>query len=133
SRWQQRVSLACRVLIVTLLVLALAGLTLLMPTRRQFVVFAVDKSLSVDEESQKKADEYVKKAIETAGPNGVGYLPFAAQPGTFRAGGIGGAKPTDDKGTDLASAIEVAAAATPPFYVPKIVLLSDGNATAGDT
>ena len=38
----------------------------------------------------------------------------------------------DRKGTDLAAALQVAAAAIPPFYVPRIVLLSDGNATAGD-
>src|SRR5690606_13962418 len=31
-----------------------------------------------------------------------------------------------------ASAIDVAVASIPPFYVPRIVLLSDGNETAGD-
>ena len=41
-------------------------------------------------------------------------------------------KGLDAKGTDIASALEVAAAAVPPFYVPRIVLLSDGNSTAGD-
>ena len=39
------------------------------------------------------------------------------------------AKGLDRKGTDLAAALEVAAAAIPPFYVPRIVLLSDGNPT----
>ena len=29
----------------------------------------------------------------------------------------------DRKGTDLAAALEVAAAAVPPFYVPRIVLM----------
>src|SRR5947208_2337197 len=42
------------------------------------------------------------------------------------------ARGLDRKGTDLAAALEVATAAVPPFYVPRIVLLSDGNATAGD-
>ena len=36
----------------------------------------------------------------------------------------------DRKGTDLAAALEVAAAAIPPFYVPRIVLISDGNPTS---
>jgi Ca-activated chloride channel family protein len=130
--WQRVLSLACRATIVALLAFALAGLTLLSPTKRQFVVFAVDKSLSVGEDSTKKADEFVKKAIARRGANGVGYLPFAAEPGLFRNGGISPLKPGDDKGTDLASAIEVAAAAVPPFYVPRIVLLTDGNATRGD-
>ena len=85
-------------------------------------------------------------------------LPFAAEPGTVRdrrrgaskalknaaasadpqkdvaAAGASAepadAKGLDRKGTDLAAALEVAAAAIPPFYVPRIVLLSDGNATA---
>jgi Mg-chelatase subunit ChlD len=38
----------------------------------------------------------------------------------------------DRKGTDMAAALEVAAAAIPPFYVPRIVLISDGNPTFGD-
>ena len=35
-------------------------------------------------------------------------------------------------GTNLASAIEMAAGYLPPGYVPQIVLLTDGNETAGD-
>src|SRR5205085_3885581 len=38
----------------------------------------------------------------------------------------------DDRGTNLAAAVEAAAAAIPPSYVPHIVILSDGNQTAGD-
>jgi uncharacterized membrane protein len=130
--WQRVLSMAGRVAIVLLLVFSLAGLTLLMPTRRQFVVFAVDKSLSIGDDSRKAADDFVARATALAGKNGVGYLPFAAEPGTFRAGGVSTVPPADDKGTNLAAALEVAAAAIPPFYVPKLVLLTDGNATAGD-
>ena len=50
ARWQRIVSTSVRVVIVLLLVLALAGLTLLRPTARQFVIVAVDHSLSVGEE-----------------------------------------------------------------------------------
>tara|TARA_R110002049_G_scaffold4601_4_gene31936 strand:- start:187358 stop:190024 length:2667 start_codon:yes stop_codon:yes gene_type:complete len=35
-------------------------------------------------------------------------------------------------GTDIASALRTAIASVPPSYVPKIVLISDGNATSGD-
>ena len=38
----------------------------------------------------------------------------------------------DDTSANVAAAIDVAVASIPPFYVPKIVLLSDGNETAGD-
>jgi uncharacterized membrane protein len=130
--WQRSLSLLSRVLIVALLVFSLAGLTLLLPTKRQFVVFAVDQSLSVDETSRKFADDYLKEAERHAGPNTIGTLAFAARPGAFQPGIAGPPTTLDDKGTDLASAIEVAAAVAPPFYVPKVVLLTDGNSTTGD-
>jgi uncharacterized membrane protein len=42
------------------------------------------------------------------------------------------AQELDRKATDIAAAVEVAAAAIPPFHVPRIVLISDGNSTVGD-
>jgi Mg-chelatase subunit ChlD len=141
-RWQRLVSLALRALIVVLLVLSLAGLSLLRPTREQFVVFAVDQSQSIGDEARKAADDYLARATPGAGANRYAVLPFAAHPGTIRQGvraatSSGADRPTESKpldaqGTDIAAAIEVAAAAIPPFYVPKIVVLSDGNATSGD-
>ncbi len=134
-RWQRWLSLAGRSLIVLLLILSLAGLTLRIPTKRQYILFAVDRSLSVGEESRKAAEAFVRKAAELAreaGDNGIGYVEFAAAPGMVQDGKTEGPPPSDDKGTNIASAIEVAAAAIPPFFVPKIVLLSDGNQTAGD-
>jgi len=133
ARWQRVLSLGCRTAVVVLLVLALAGLTLLRPTHDQFVVFAVDKSLSVGDDSRKAADHFVNEAVKKAGNNRAGFLAFGETPGTVRdrvetdAG-----QKVEENGTNLAAAIEVAAAACPPFYVPKIVLLSDGNQTAGD-
>jgi uncharacterized membrane protein len=133
ARWQRVVSLAARAVVVVLLVLALSGLTLLRPTRDQFVVFAIDKSLSVGDDSKKAADTFVASAGKSAGPNKVAFLSFGDKPGVVREK-LDGAepKPVDDSGTDLAAAVEVAAAACPPFYVPRIVLLSDGNQTSGD-
>jgi len=132
ARWQRRLSLAVRSTVVVLLVLALAGFTLMRPTRRQYVVFAVDRSLSVGEDSRKVADAYVARATRSLGKNAVGYLTFGAAPGVFQPNQSTGPAPADDKATDLAAAIEVAAAAAPPFYVPKVVLITDGNPTGGD-
>src|SRR5437016_2826744 len=50
AKWQKGISLGVRIAIVLLLVLALAGLTLLKPTDRQFVIVVVDQSLSVAHE-----------------------------------------------------------------------------------
>ena len=66
------------------------------------------------------------KAAARAGP--AKKTAWLAQPPAEPADARG----LDRKGTDLAAALEVAAAAVPPFYVPRIVLLSDGNPTTGD-
>ena len=142
ARWQRRISLGVRAAVVALLVLAMAGLNVLRPTREQFVVFAVDQSQSLGDDAKKAADEYVSKAIARAGSDRYAVLPFAATPGKLRTGDAAklpassaepdADRPIDRLGTDLAAALEVASAAVPPFYVPKIVVLSDGNATAGD-
>src|SRR5213593_3688559 len=50
AKWQKAISLGVRIAIVLLLVLALAGLTLLKPTARQFVIVVVDQSVSVGNE-----------------------------------------------------------------------------------
>src|ERR1041385_3046168 len=75
-RWQKRTSLAVRSLILLLLVLALAGLTLSRPTSEQFVIFAVDQSLSVGKESQQQARKYLDEAAAKAGRAKVAFLPF---------------------------------------------------------
>ena len=129
---QRVVSLASRIVIVALLVLALAGLTLYQPTREQFVIFALDRSLSVGEESRRATEKFLDQALASRGNNGVAYLDFAAQPGVVHNERTEKSPELDDKGTDLAAAIEVAAGAIPPSYVPHIVLLSDGNQTSGD-
>src|SRR5579885_1244698 len=131
SRPQRVLSLICRTLIVILLVLALSGLTLLQPTREQFVVFAVDDSLSVGEEARHAVQSYIDRAVPAAGPNRFAFLKFAANPGQVH-GERGVPEELNRQGTDIASALEVAVAAIPPSYVPHVVLLSDGNQTKGD-
>jgi Ca-activated chloride channel family protein len=164
---QRIASSVIRSSIIGLLVLSLAGLTWMTTTRRKYVVFVVDRSLSVGEDSRKAADVFLKNAttgaklsladgteassyeqpsflrrlftgaksagsIHTNDGDAVGYLAFAAEPGQFRPGGLTGPAPADEKGSDLAAAIEVAASSIPPGYNPEVVLLSDGNATSGD-
>ena len=131
SLWQRVTSLVVRSLVVALLVAALCGLTYLRPSQEQFVVFAVDDSLSVADEAKPVAAEFLAKAFAAKGTNKVAVVRFGAEPGpvtpdasTPFAG--------DPKGTNIAAALEVAAAAIPPSSVPKIVVISDGNATAGD-
>ncbi|HEV7280779.1 MAG TPA: FixH family protein [Pirellulaceae bacterium] len=153
-RWQRGVSLAVRSLIVVLLVLALAGLTLLHPTREQFVLFLVDESRSVDEEAKAKANAYLDAAVASAGDEKFAFLPFSLEPGELTTERKTAAERDDDAsqkdatdsppssapdaskeepgGTNLEAAVETALASLPPGYVGEIVLLSDGNQTRGE-
>ncbi len=152
-RWQRVLSLLLRGALVVLLILALGGLSLVRPTRELFVVFALDRSESVGEAGTHAVDAYLKKAAAYAGANRFAVVPFAAEPGSVQNGPEAVKEledeprrisanstrpssfilhPSEEKGSDLATALEVAAAAIPPFYVPRIVLISDGNSTEGD-
>jgi uncharacterized membrane protein len=156
-RWQRWVSLGVRTVIVMLLVLALAGLTLLRSTSEKFVVFLIDRSLSIGAESSQAADEFLDKALESVAGNRVAFLPFDVGPGELT---VERAKPTTDEagdkksdtapspkdappaaptiadtsnsGTNIESALESAVASLSPGYVPNLILLSDGNQTSGD-
>lgn len=120
--WQRTASLAVRVFLVVLLVVALCGVELTGAGRQLFVVFAVDESLSISDASSKAAERFVNEALEHAGDNQSARLPFALQPG----------EGANRHGTNLAAAVAAAAATTRSGYVPRLVLLSDGNQTAGD-
>ncbi|MDZ4778696.1 MAG: VWA domain-containing protein [Planctomycetia bacterium] len=153
-RRQRIVSLVTRSLIVLLVILALAGFTLLRPTDEQFVMILADQSLSVGDDGAKRVNEYLDAALRNTGANRVAYLPFGVAPGIVQNERIiygespslmgeqdkspGAAKaPSTEKsplrdGTNLAAAMEAAAGYLPPGYVPRIVVFTDGNETHGD-
>jgi Ca-activated chloride channel homolog len=145
-RWQRAVSLVIRAIIVVLLVLALAGLTLLRPTAEQFVVFAVDQSTSVGDESARAAQEFIEQATAKAGSSKSAVLPFAKEPEALASDSAAknpesaetqpatsdSTSATTKQGTNIEAALEAAVASLPPGYVPSVVLLSDGNETLGD-
>ena len=182
QRWT---SLLMRSAVLLLLVLALAGLSLLQPTFRQYFVMAVDQSSSIDQSAEEKVNQWVDQMKKIQGEDRVLFLPFASQPGvmgdklttpmsdlaldgasdeTATAPTVGTEESSDSAipvetepgseesevaalppvpkaanenddfpmGTDLASAMETAAAAIPAGYVPHVVLLTDGRQTSGD-
>ena len=149
--WRQMVtSLVVRSLVALLLVLALAGLNLLDVSRKVFVVFAVDQSLSVGDEGRKTADEFIRNATKDVDEEFFAVLPFASVPSSFQTTFANDTSSTEttsnsanadqltetqrkwQEGTDLQSAIDIATAGIPPHFVPHVVLLSDGNETNGD-
>lgn len=159
--WQRRASLVIRVLVVSLLVLALTGLVWLRSTENQMIVVAVDRSASIDAAAREVADEFVASLTNSVAERDnieLRFLDFERLPGELTstysvvdeeeqndqpkkttADEVGPEVPAPvkteskpDYGTDLASALRTAAASIPPRYVSKVVLLSDGNETFDD-
>jgi uncharacterized membrane protein/uncharacterized protein YegL len=130
-------SLLLRVLLLTALVAALAGMRLNRETSRQFVVLAVDQSRSISPDADKIVRPYFDAVAGQGRGDRVACFPFAAAPGPLTASPPG---PADAKapfqgappGTDMAAAITAARATLPADYVPQIVLFTDGNETTGD-
>ena len=129
-RRQRVLSLACRTLIVILLVGALAGLTLRRPSQDLFVVFAIDRSESVGDDAARFVDRYLDDALAHQGGARVAFLPFAVEPGTAASDRRAGTAPPTGEGarmgTDLAAAIEAAAGPIPPGFAQ----LSSASPTA---
>ena len=133
-KWQRRFSLLARVVILALLVLAIAGFSLLSPTTRQYITVAIDRSLSIDAKSQEKVDEFVAELEKNRGDNQIAYLQIASNPSQIVSSYelLVAPEEKDRRGSDLAAAIQTAAAAAPPGFVPQIVMLTDGRQTRGD-
>lgn len=131
ARWQCLASLAIRGLLLVVLAVALCGIQARTTSRQLFVVFAVDESLSISDASRKAAAAFLAEARKHAGDHRLAFLPFAVEPGAV-ADSLPAGLPQRRDGTNLASAIAAAEAATASGCVPRVVLLSDGNQTAGD-
>ena len=132
--WQRRFSLFFRTIIVALLILAIAGLSLLSPTTRKFFAIAIDRSLSIDSKSQATIDEFVSELEQNRGDSQIAYMQVAMNPSAIVSDyeQLVAPEEKEQRGTDLAAAIQTAAAAALPGFVPQIVLLTDGRQTHGD-
>src|SRR6266850_705669 len=62
TRWRRWMALVIRALVVTLLVLAIAGLQWLRPREGMNVFFVLDRSDSIPSPQQEAAKEYVNKS-----------------------------------------------------------------------
>lgn len=132
--WQKRLSLVARCIVLGLLVAALAGFTLLKPSQTQYVILGLDRSLSVDAEAKGVIDAFVADAKAAAGEHQLALMNIAGRPTTIASELSDLEMLTEDEltQTNLAAAVETAAAAIPPGYIPKIVLLTDCRQTSGD-
>lgn len=138
SPWRRGLVTTVRLVILSCLVLALAGIQWKQPKEGLNVFFLLDRSQSISPEQQERAQKYVNEAakdkpkddrggvivfgagasIETM-PNPVVELPqvqAVVQP----------------ERTDLGAAVRLGAAALPEHGQRRLVILSDGNENSGD-
>ena len=116
SQRQRLITLTVRTIIVILIVLALAGLTLFLPTQQTMIVLLADHSRSIDAAAAEYRDMFVERSRQA--------IP------AHRFGGVVHFGTADS--TDIAAALNPALAKIPPNYVPHLVVISDGNETRGN-
>ncbi len=134
---RRRVALAVRTILLTALVLALAGFRLVLPVDRLATVFVVDMSDSVGAEGRDEALAFLRETIAEI-PEGdlAGIVAFGKEALVERLPSelaeIDRLASTPVRGaTDIGAALRLATALFPDDAQKRIVLLSDGNDTTG--
>jgi uncharacterized membrane protein len=138
ARGRKRLAFALRLGLVSLLVLALSGPEARRPNRGLCTIFLLDRSDSISEADRHRSQEFVRDAVDRLGPDDqAGVVAFGKQavietaPGGRRT--LGAVLSTvDGSATDIAGAVRLATASFPEGKGRRLVLLSDGNETAGD-
>lgn len=85
--WQRQLSLVLRCGVLILLMLALAAPVLMRETNQQIVVFAIDRSESVDSAAREKSDAFVRAALESRADDDTvefRFLEFDRRPGELK-------------------------------------------------
>ncbi len=138
-RWRESVSLALRLLMLILLVLSIAGTQIVRAADELSVVFLVDASDSISPEQSAAAEDFVRAAIETMQPTDeTAVILFGANALVERPmSGLAELAPVSSVPqplhTDLAEAIRLGLALFPAGSGRRIVILSDGAATIGNS
>ncbi|MEL7234454.1 MAG: VWA domain-containing protein, partial [Chloroflexota bacterium] len=132
-------SLVLRLIILLLMILAISGAQVVRSADKLAVVFLVDVSDSIDPATQDAEFAYVAEAMESMGINdSAGIVLFGTNAVVERQvnnvrelGEIQSAPVTSN--TDLAEAIRLGLALFPADAARRMVILSDGRPTVGDT
>ncbi|MBV9864225.1 MAG: VWA domain-containing protein [Abitibacteriaceae bacterium] len=138
STLRRRLALGLRILITTLVILALAGLQLVHFNRDLAVMFVVDYSDSVGPNAKEAAQRYIDTAIKARKTNDKwGVVVFGREAyidqtvsGAPTLGKIQTVPATEF--TDIAAAIRLGMASLPDGMQKRLVILSDGNENLGN-
>ena len=138
SAWHRWTALGIRIVVLTALLLAMAGLQWLRPVEGMNVFFALDRSDSIPSPQQEAAKEYVNRiAKEKRKGDQAGVIVFGAEASIESSPNaavdlqkIQAVVGTER--TDLAGAIRLGTAAFPETGQKRLVVMSDGNENIGD-
>ena len=138
DRGRINASIVVRSLILALLTLALGGLQWVSASQKLNVIFLIDKSASISQQTQDAALQYVRSALKSMVPDDrAGIILFGERAVVARA--LSGDKdlaPFGDKpsitATNIADAIQSGLALFPEGGARRLVLLSDGAQTVGE-
>lgn len=139
DRWRRWLSLGLRLAIVSLLTLALAGTQLARAADELAVVFLVDSSDSITPEQAEQAESFVRTAMAEMGANDYasvimfGGNALVDRPMSQLAELAPLSSSPQRLHTDLAEAIRLGLALFPSGAARRMVVLSDGAATLGNT
>lgn len=129
--WRRAAAWFCRSLALALLILAFSGVRWRAASNERFVVLVEDVSRSVSDDAD-TAQQFIAAAVEKRQRHHTAVLRFAERPGELRTEANGPAEELGGLASDPAAALRFAVASIPENFVPQVVLLSDGNDTAGD-
>lgn len=143
GRWRRWRALTLRSLLVALLVLALAEVQLVQVSDRVAVIYLVDRSLSIPEEKIQATIEYVNASIrkqrDQSREDFAGVIAFGREaaveipPVAFDAQLADHFETAvDAEATNLQAALRLAGALLPAGAAKRLVIVSDGNQTAGE-
>lgn len=139
GRGRRRLALGVRLLSLTCLALALAGAQRVQRARAVAVVFLVDASASISPAQAVQAQEFMRQALaQLRPPDQAAVVVFGGEALVERPLS-GSTEPAplrsrpDVGQSDIAEAIRLGLALFPAGSARRLVLLSDGQATSGDT
>ena len=119
--------------------IAFAEPTMLLPRTKVGAVVLVDTSASVTRADLKRASAMVEQIEGERGSNWVKVVPFAAKPRLLALSEVDKGvqlEPTagvSGDSTNIEAAIAGSMAAVPANYIPRLVLMSDGNENEGSS
>ncbi len=138
SLLQQVVQSTLRSLVIATVAIALARPSWITTQSKVSTVVLVDVSDSVSEKQLAAARTYIDEIAAATGDGNLMLVTFAEKPKVVRAktgeslSSLIARHPGAGAGTDTQSAMQLAYGLYPEGYLPRLVVISDGNQTVGD-